>query len=356
MVPSWYNLLDRLAANYLFCEEPIMMTLRRVWLAALVLAMSALLGSSALRAADPKLFPKDTEVVLTFNLKQILDSELVKAQKDAVNQAKAMFENLAGDNPASKYLKDAGFDLFRDLHSITVAGPGKKDFKSGLIVIEGKFNVEKINAAAADAAKDNAAALKITKSGSQTIYEITPPNEKQVYATFFNDSTLIAAPTKDILNGALGRANGSVKKSALKKEFATLLETTNKKQSLSFAATGPALAKMLENAPNGEVAAQLIQNIDGLAGALTIAKDIQFQLAVNASDEATAKDLAQKGRAALGLLQTLVSVKAKEDEKLLPVVDIVKTLRITNQGSNLVFRGEASLEAIEKLIKNFPGQ
>jgi len=49
-----------------------------------------------------------------------------------------------------------------------------------------------------------------------------------------------------------------------------------------------------------------------------------------------------------------VSQQAKKDEKFAPVVDIVKTLRITNQNTNVILRGTVSLDVIEKLMKNIP--
>ena len=70
------------------------MMLRRVFVAAVVLAAAALVGSATIRAADPKYFPSDTEIVFTINLKQILDSDLVKAQKDSLDQAKAMLASM----------------------------------------------------------------------------------------------------------------------------------------------------------------------------------------------------------------------------------------------------------------------
>ena len=38
-----------------------------------------------------------------------------------------------------------------------------------------------------------------------------------------------------------------------------------------------------------------LQNIDGLSGALTVTKDVQFQIGINARDEAGAKKMAQDG-------------------------------------------------------------
>ncbi|MCI0376949.1 MAG: hypothetical protein L0215_05040 [Gemmataceae bacterium] len=330
-----------------------MLQLRRFGLA--VLALGVLAAGSA-RAIDPKLLPADTELVFTVNVKQIMDSELVRAQKEAIDQAKAILENLGGANPVQKHLQDAGFDFFTDLYTMTIATAGSKDTDKMFIAVEGKFNVPKFNGAAEAAAKDNPDALRITKQGDATVYEITPPGEKRVYASLVNSKLLIAAPTKEALNDALSRISNN-RPANLKKEVRTLLETVNKKQSVSFVATGSALAKMMEGAPvpNAEIAGQALQSIEGLSGAITITREIQFQLGVNAKDEATAKNMATAGNVALLTVRSLVETRAKEDQKLAPVVDIVKTLRITSQGSNILLRGEVTLDVIEKLMKNLPG-
>ena len=58
---------------------------RRMWLGALVCVLGA--GLASTRAADPKYLPSDTEIVFTVNVKQILATELVKKNKDAIDQA-----------------------------------------------------------------------------------------------------------------------------------------------------------------------------------------------------------------------------------------------------------------------------
>jgi hypothetical protein len=98
----------------------------------------------------------------------------------------------------------------------------------------------------------------------------------------------------------------------------------------------------------------VLEGIDGFSLAITVAKDIQFQVGINAKDEENAKKMADFGNASLFFIRTVAAQKAKEDEKLAPIVDIAKTLRVTNQGSNVLLRGEASLDSIERLMKNLP--
>jgi hypothetical protein len=322
----------------------------RVWLAGLALAVAAF--ATGVRAADLKYLPDDTEIILTINVKQILNSDLVKGQKAVLDQIKEQMKNNTPEE-AKKYLDVIGFDLFRDLDTITVAGPGKKDHDAGLIIIEGSFQPTKFYEAAAQAAKDHGDHLKISKSGEFKVLEIQAEG-KTFYAAMVSKTTILGSLKKENFTAALARATGT-EKSALKKNVKDLLKTMTSKQSISGIATGSALSKALEDAPipNAQAIGPALAAIEGLSGALTIGKDIQFQLGIGTKDEETAKDFAQKANFGLIVAKGLVAQKAKEDMKLLPLVDVLNTLRAEAKVSNLLLRAEVSVENIEKLMKNF---
>jgi hypothetical protein len=88
-------------------------------------------------------------------------------------------------------------------------------------------------------------------------------------------------------------------------------------------------------------------------GAVTIAKDIQFQLGVNAADEESAKKMAQGASFGLLFARGLVQQKVKEDEKLAPVMTIMNTLKATSQGNSVTIRGEITMDVLMKLKENF---
>jgi hypothetical protein len=305
----------------------------------------------ALGAADVNYFPDDTELVVVVNLKQIFACEMVKAQPDAVGELKEVLGQFAGLNAVQKYLKEAGSDAFRDVRTVTYAYTGSKTPQMSFLILEGEFNAGKLN----NAAKADGTTLRAKKSGTETIYEISPRGEKRMHAALVNPSTLIVATTEESLADALARAAGS-KKSALKKEFQKALGAIGDRQSVAFVSSGAALARLAEGVslPNGESAAAFLQTLDVLSGGVTLAKGIQFQLAGNAGDEETAKKLTESANGALRILLTLVRQTAEKDERFLPIADVVKALRFTSQGTEIHFRGEVSLDIVEKLMKNFP--
>src|SRR5437773_4758475 len=151
-----------------------MLRFGRVLLAGL--AVAALAWAGRAQAADPKYFPPDTEIVVTINVKQILDSELLKGNKDKLEQVKEMIKaQLPVDAQAQKHLEQMGFDPFKDLTSVTVAMPPSKDPEAMFVIIEGAFTPEKVHAVAEQVAQDHGDVFKISKVGKYKVFEITPP-------------------------------------------------------------------------------------------------------------------------------------------------------------------------------------
>lgn len=315
------------------------------------LAVAVLFPTSRSAAADVNYFPDDTEVVVSINLKQLFSAEAVKAQPDAVGELKEVLGEFAGVHAVEKYLKEAGLDAFRDLTRVTYVYTGSKKPDVSFLVLEGAFGAGKLSAAA----KAEGAALRGKKVGDHTVYEVTPRGEKRFYAALVAPSTLLVATTAEALADALARAAGS-KKSGLKKEMRKLLESTEDRQSVAFVSTGPAFASFVEGVslPNAESAVAFLQTLDAFSGGITLARGVQFQLTLNAGSDETAKKLTDGANSGLRLLVTLAQRNAEQDARYLPVVDVVKSLRFTNQNAEILFRGEVSLATLEKLMKNFP--
>jgi hypothetical protein len=324
-----------------------MLRFGRVFLAGLVVAVLALAGPA--RAADPKYFPPDTEIVVTINVKQILDSELLKANKDKLEQAKEMIKaQLPIDAQAQKHLEQMGFDPFKDLASVTIAMPPSKDPEAVFVIVEGSFTPEKVQVA-----QDHGDVFKISKLGKYKIFEITPPGANRFYASLLNNNAMVVCASEQSVKAAIGRATGG-NRPPLKREITSLLQTTSNKQSFSFVATGSALVELSKEAPvANEQALQALKAIDGISAAVTVSKDVQMQLGVATKDAATAKDFAQKAGAGLNIVRFLVAQKAMQDERFLPLADAVKTLRATSEQANLILRAELSVENIQKLLQNF---
>ncbi len=117
-----------------------MMLRRSVWLCAL----SAFAAAAPARAAElDKYLPEDTEMVVSVNVRQVLDSEFYKK-----NVGDAARDALNGVEQVPEILKDLGFDPFKDLDRVIVAAPGGAEQDRGLLIAHGRFDLDKFRAKA----------------------------------------------------------------------------------------------------------------------------------------------------------------------------------------------------------------
>jgi len=334
----------------------MLLTQRRL-LAALC-TVGVLAAASSVQAQQHKLLPDKTEAIFTINLDQVLKSDIVKANKNILELIQGKANEELENKGAAKWLKKAGFDLFKDMHSITVAVYDPKAPDDPFIILEGNFDADKIEAAATEASNEAGVGLKVIKIAGTKAFEIAPKGgEKTVYIGILDKKTMIATGRKDEFADAVGRLAGT-KKSSLKPEVKAMLETVNNKQSISMIATGPMLLKMMQNAPQGAAGAQqaaaVLQQLDGVSASLTVQKNIDFQVAATAQDNKTAEDWAKKGNGGLAAARFLVAQQAMKNEKLTPVAEVLNTVKVSTQNRNVVVRGQVSFENLTKLLQMIP--
>lgn len=326
------------------------------WMAGAVVCV--LVTATAGQAIEPKFLPPSAEAVITLNLKQIKESDLVKKYEDTFKKLREKAEKDAGAG-VKEYLDKTGFDVFRDLDSVTITGDGSLNADSLFVALEGKFNPEKIIDTIKEAGRDQGITVKVSKNGPVNSIEIVPPgDEKTIYAALLNDSLLVASTSKEAVTGTIARVTGN-KAAAIGKNMKKLLETTSSKQSLSFVLTTTGAGRIAENAPipkkdgAGDPAA-FLDNFEGFTAAVTVGKSVVIQATGIAKDEDIAKKMAGFGTLAIVALRGAIVQKAQEDQNLQTVVDIAKTIKITPQGSDVNLRAEVTPEAIERLIEIAP--
>jgi len=325
-----------------------------------VLGLAVAFSAAPARAQEShKYLPSDTELLASFNFRQLLGSELAVSQKDKVEQMKGLLDSIIqGNEEAKQYLEALGFDLFRDFNSVTVAVAASIAPETGLVIVEGKFNPEKFHKTAEQVAGEHGDILKIVRVGEHKVWEVSAPGQdKTLYMSLVNKSTLLAALSKSVLRAALEQ-----KEPDLKKEVRELLKTTSTKQSLSFVATGKALSNAAEKAaehsndPKGkqvlEMAGPVLKMISGFSAALTVGKNVDFQIGVGTQDKKTADTLAQQASGLIALGRGLVAQKAKEDPQSATALEIMKTMEASVEGTTVIIRGQIAAAVLEKAMKN----
>jgi hypothetical protein len=324
--------------------------------ACLALALTlALCQLAAAQSVAAKYLPADTEVMFTINFEQILNSEIAQNHPQLVQHARDLLDKKLQETGTDQYLQKAGVDLFRDVRRLTVAGPGSKDADKVVVLIQGKFNAEKLKSTALDAAAANRGAIKITTLENQTVYEVAQPTGKTVYVVPIGDEYLVASPSRAVFAATVAQVRSG--KATEAPTFKTLLETGADKQSLGLLATGAALTRLSEAVPNpNEMVAVYLKSVTGVNLGVTLTRDVQFQLGVSTADKETAEQFAKMGNALLIGARGMLQQKANDEVKLAPAVEVAQTLRIVTQDNSVMLRGEIGHDTIGKLLKHLPQQ
>jgi hypothetical protein len=311
---------------------------RNAWLAALAVALLAL---PTARAADDKLLPADSAFVLTVNVKQILGSPLV--QKRGLDAAK---EALQSADEVKQVLEDLGFDPFKDLDRITVAGPGGNDQDRGLAIARGRFDVAKFKARAEKAAQDEPDVFKIRKAGGGIVYEVAPPGQdKPLFVAILNKTTLVASPGKDYVVDAMRKEKGTGDEGGIKdKDFAAVVARMDDKQSLAFAAAGSAF-KGADLGP----ASDLVGKVDALGGGLTISDELKLEVVLSAHTEDDAKTIKDTVNNGINSGIALLGLAAGNNAELEKVLDVLKTVKAAAKGKAVTLKVRISSDVLEGL-------
>lgn len=311
-----------------------------------LLACALLVGPAPAVEPDPYL-PDDTESLVTINLRQILDSPLVK--KHGLPKAK---EALEGSEDAQKYLKMLGLDPFKDLDSVTIAGGGAKEADDkGVIIIHGTFNVEKLQATVDELLKEHGDILKAhTADAGGTkvkLYEVIIPDQEPMFVHFANKTTIVAAPAKAYVLDAVEKGAGR-KKAALKNAaFAAVLAKLDGKQSVGIAALGSALAKGLAAVPDAK---EVAQKVETLVGGVTVGGGVATEVTIETKDADGARAVARSITDGLDQAKLLLGFIAMQQKELAPLVDVLNAVKPDVKDRTVVLRAEIKADVLNKAI------
>jgi hypothetical protein len=311
---------------------------RSLWLASLTIALVYL--PSARAAGVDKLVPSDSEVVVTFNVRQILDSPFVK--KKGLPAAR---EALKSADDANQVLEELGFDPFTDIDRVTVVGPGGKDQERGLIIVRGRFDLDKFKARADKAARDDGDVLKIGKGAGKVVYEVSVPGQDvPLFVCLLNKTTLLASPGKDYVVEAIKKDSGKEEAGVKDKGFQALLDKVDDQQSVSLAANGTAF----KGGDLGQLA-EIFEKIDALAGGATIGDELKLEVVLSARTEDDAKNIKEAVNSAINTGIALLGTAAGDNKNLDKFLDVLKTVKATAKNKTVTLKLRVSAEVLDGL-------
>jgi hypothetical protein len=314
----------------------------------------ALLIPAGVRAAEIDTYlPADTESYISINVRQILDSDVVK--KNALGQLR---EALKGTDEVNDILKDLGFDPFKDLDRIIIASPRGTETDRGLIIVHGTFDVKKFKARAADAAENNGDVLKIHKvplGGGVThdVWEVNIPNQDQsLFVALAGNRTLLVSPGKDYVVDAIKQGRLNKKPELKNKAFASLLEKLEPKQSLSIVVLGKALAgaQKMEILPKG--ARDALGGIQAIGGGLTFGKEVKLELAVSSKDESSAQSIRETLNKGVRLGTAGLTLLGDDRNKGITLaLEVLKTVKVSSKAKVVSVTARLTADAIDDFFK-----
>jgi hypothetical protein len=288
--------------------------------------------------AQTKYLPNNSDAVITTNVKQILGSAALKA---GVEQAKQALQNEQRAKEAREVLDQLGFDPFKDLEKIVIAGSGSGPDQA-LVLLQGKFNVRKF-ADLADKAATTEPNLKILKEGGYTLYEIATPQGQvqQVYMALVDDAAICIGPSKSLVIDTLDKKAGK-KESAQKKELLQLLDRVDANQSLSVVV----LSSGFQAVPNAELA-----KIDNITGGLTLTDELKAEIIVAAKNNNDARDLGDKLRDGLNQAKAFAAILAQQNRQIAPLADLLGGVTVNSKDNAIAVRGRITKEMLEELMR-----
>jgi hypothetical protein len=315
-----------------------------------LLAAGLLAAAAPLHAAqiDPYL-PNDAQWMLNVNVRQLLDSPIIKKYALPTLQ-----EKLKESKDAQDTLTSLGFDPLQDINSVTVAGPGVESDNQPkfLAIIHGKFDVTKFQAKAQEAAKDKDR-LRIVQEGGYTLYQVPLPGGPQggaqgsriLYAAIIDESTLVFALDKDRVIDALDKKAGK-KQANLAAEFSALLQNEDPTQSISFVILGNVLTKA---APD-ETVKEHVSTIKKVVGAIKIGSDVKLGMSIDNKDASAAKDLQDKIEQHVEQAKGAVELYREQLPMLAVVLDVLDVLKVNAKDRDVTIKAEVGADKIDKAL------
>jgi hypothetical protein len=290
------------------------------------------------RAAEvSKFLPNGTEGLLTINVKQFLEAPLIK---DKLDTLKLLFQGYGG--PVQKALEEIGLDPFADLERVAVAVPNGQQPENSVLLVHGKFDVEKATARAEKLAKEHKDLFAATKEGAYSFWELTPPGkDAKVYLALLDDKLLVASGNRSSIVEALEKKAGK-RNLEINRDFAQLLAKANLDATVSFVGMPGQLA-------NAGAGGELFGRLQNVVAGVTLTEEVKIDVILNARNQDEAKVVIQMVKGAINQVKTLLQVQASKNPDFKPAVEVVDGFQVEQTGNAITVRGKIPKELLEKL-------
>jgi hypothetical protein len=324
-----------------------MLSFRYRLFAALVLGLALALPAVAAPApvegpAGPfeKYLPDSADGVISFNVRQFLDSELIK---------KAGLDKLLAADESQNILKALGLDPLKDIERVIISND--KTNSDPYFIVQGKFEPAKLAAAAELAAKDKKEILKVHQCEHGKVYEITKLDElvkvpsqaagqvngllkdRSLFGVIADKGNIVVVGTRESAELVLAKAAGKKTTKLTNQELTGLIAKIDPKQTIAIAVPAPEA------------------NLKSVTGGITLTKDLKVDVTLTATDAGAAKELNKAVGEQLQMVQDGAGLLVLGQKELAPLVDILGGFKHEAKDNTVGITTDIKGETLEKLFK-----
>jgi hypothetical protein len=302
-------------------------------------ALAAPAPSRAARAEPDQLTLAGAETVMTINVRQLLQTPVVK--KHALDPIQMLLKR---NDELGQLLTAAGIDPLKDIDTIGLSTSGNLATMGKLLaVVRGKFDPDKARMAIAEYAKKHPGRLKDIKEGDLPMWEI-PSNNKSLFAAFAGKNALVMTASKEDTVAAVKRVGEQ--RQRLNKDMQAALDHLKGNESIWLAmVVTDQLKQVLKADDNAKDFADALQSV---TGGLELTDDAQFTLVVHTGNAKAATQI--KGK--IDELMPLLSfVGAGKDAGSRIIKEVVDNIKLSAEKNDVSIRIKITDAQIEKARK-----
>jgi hypothetical protein len=322
----------------------------------MVLSAAFVLGLVAApnaRAAEPdKLLPADADTVIQVNIKQILDTDIIK--KYALEQLKLTLDG----QDAKKLLNEIGLDPLKDIDKIVVGAniKGRNDSKF-LMIVHGTFDPDKLYKAAEAQSKKDADRFAMIKDGDSVVFKYTPENgENPIYGTVVNDKTVVAGSDKKMIANAV-KAAAESKKAAIKQELADLVKKMDEKSSVYVVGLTKGKFDDVKFPGGGNIPVdlsgieKLLPKTESMSVSVKVGADVNVDVTLGMKDDDSANDMRNALDDLLKQAKPLIGLAGAAEPRAKPLADVFNTIKTSTKNKDVSITGKVTGANIGKMVK-----
>lgn len=281
---------------------------------------------------DP-LIPGNTQVVMTVNLQQLLDSPMGK------RLLRPRLESLLKKQPQAQVaLLLLGVDPMKDITRVTVA-LASPEIDTGFLIVTGKFDRNRIANLVERVAVDQKDKLRIHKDGNATVYEIIT-EERSLYATFASDTTLL-------VSGDRVKLTDAPKRGKAKKELVTLIDTADGRHPIWLAAL-PGLGLLTPFVDDTQK--ELLGQMHGIIGSVKVDTQAQIGLTLVTQNATSSAGMSRLVLDFVELAKLFGPQLAKDQPALAPLLEVATTVRVRAQGKTVTLSADVTADQLDKAL------